>query len=172
MKNITQREAVYAATKSVFSDASIKFDDGMNVLPIITKELRAKIVSIVTEAFKKSEIEFKNTPSNQEKLTDSTKLTAYVVGLVNNWHRKDKRMNGDSKYAAKNPGSRTGLGDAQLKAMRQLKNKYAQEDPTKVSVIANAIEKRVAQLKAEKAQTIQVDLSVLPEELRSELNIE
>src|ERR1044072_6188433 len=51
---------------------------------------------------------------------DETNLNKCVPGLINNWLRKDTRLNGGDEYVTKRPGSRAGAGDEQLKAMKAL----------------------------------------------------
>src|SRR5665213_1962213 len=48
----------------------------------------------------------------------------YVPGMVSNWIRKDLRLNGGEKYETKNPGSRAGQGDDQLKNLKALKAQH------------------------------------------------
>ncbi len=165
-----QRDAVYNAVTSVFEDAGIQFEDGMNASEFMTKETRASIQAIVVEGFKSGQIEFEDTPSNHEKMNSASKLNTYVSGLVSNWLRKDTRLNGNTKYTAKNPGSRVGASDPTLKALRQLASQF-KTDSDKLSAIQSQIDARVGALNAEKAKKITVDLSVLPAELISELGL-
>ena len=117
---MNQREAVYTATKSVLTDAAVKFEDGNNINTVMTEDFRKRVHAIVIESFKSGAVEFKATPSNDAKLANDSELSSYVSGLISNWYRKDKRFNGNTQYTAKNPGSRAGQGDPQLKALRQL----------------------------------------------------
>lgn len=87
-------------------------------------------------------------------------LKKYVPGLVNNWMRKDKRLNGGEQYKTKNPGSRTGSGDESLKAMRTLLS--VTTDQEVINQIQAAIDQRIEELKPKAA----IDLSALPEALR------
>ena len=68
--------------------------------------------------------------------------------MLSNWLRKDKRLNGNVQYVAKNPGSRAGSTDPQIKAMRVLLS--TQEDPTKRAEIQAFIDKRLAEIKPAK----------------------
>lgn len=169
---MNQREAVYSATKSVLEDAGINFDDGTNIDDVMTKELRASIQMIVVEGFRAGNIEFKDTPANQEKLSNEPKLNSYVSGLVSNWFRKDKRFNGGQTYKPTNPGSRAGQGDPQLKALRQLHKQFTGVDEDKSAQIKSAIDSRVSEIQAEKAKDIKIDISILPEDLVTELGLD
>lgn len=165
----TQRDAVYAATVAVLADAGITFEDGMDIDTVMSKDLRSSIQGILAEGFKAGTIHFEDTPSNQEKLASPAKLNQYVSGLVSNWFRKDTRMNGGEKYAAKNPGSRAGASDPQLKALRQLAVQFKGTD--KEHAITSQIESRLGVISAEKAKKVTVDISVLPADLVAKLGL-
>jgi hypothetical protein len=147
MTKMTQKEAVYQAVIKVCSLA-----DGAY---IPTKEERASINQILFEGFKSEMIAL------DEAKTDS-ELKGYVSGLQSNWLRKDKRLNGNVTYVAKNPGSRAGSTDPQIKAMRALL--ATKTDLSEREEIQAFIDKRVSEVKPTKTVTINVD--DLPEELR------
>lgn len=166
-----QKDAVYNATTSVLSDNGVHFEDGMNVSELLNKDLRASIHSIVTEGFTQGNIEFSDTPANHEKMSDPAKLSGYVSGLISNWFRKDTRLNGDVKYTPKNPGSRVGSTDPELKALRQLAKKFQGVDTEKFDKIQSKITSKVAAIQAARAQKVSIDYSVLPGELLEELGL-
>jgi hypothetical protein len=166
-----QREAVYAAVKNVFADAGVSFEDGQNANELMTEELRKSVHSIVIESFKTGTVEFKETNSNQEKLTDASKLNSYVSGLISNWLRKDRRLNGNVSYTAKNPGSRVGSTDPQIKALRQLWKQFSGKDEAKAAEIKICLDKRIAEVQVTKAKAIKIDTTVLPEDLIKSLGI-
>jgi hypothetical protein len=169
---MNQREAVYKATHAVLREAGISFEDCQEggIGNVITDELRKQVVGIVCEGFKKGEIELKDTEANRSKLANETELRAYTSGLVSNWHRKDKRFNGNETYKPKNPGSRIGQGDAQMKNLRLLRKKF--EGTEKIKDIEAAIAKRYEELRAAKVKTVEVDWNEIPEELRAALKTE
>lgn len=150
-----QKNAVYMAVIAVITEAGIKFDEGMNVATVMTKELRAQVNGILVEGFKAGKIEL------DREFTDS-ELKQYVSGLQSNWLRKDKRLNGGTQYVAKNPGSRAGSGDPQLKAMRALISTLT--DPSEKAEVQAHIDARVSELQSEK-QKVTVDFSALPADL-------
>lgn len=156
MNKVNQKSAVYAAIVGVLNNAGIDFEEGMDVKPVMTKELRAQVNTILFEGFRAGTIEL-------DREFDDSELKAYVSGLQSNWIRKDTRLNGSVKYVAKNPGSRAGSGDAQLKALRALKAKLTAEgqDTTEVD---GYIAKRMAEIKVVKMPEINAD--ALPAELR------
>lgn len=166
-----QRDAVYNAVTSVLSDNDIHFEDGMNATDLLTKEFRSSVHTIVTEGFSSGSIEFADTPANQAKLADPSKLSSYVSGLISNWFRKDMRLNGNVKYTPKNPGSRVGSTDPQLKALRQLAKQFSGVDETKFTKIQGEIDIRVAAIQAERAKKVAIDYSVLPTDLIENLGL-
>lgn len=87
-------------------------------------------------------------------------LKKYIPGLVNNWLRKDKRLNGNVAYTPKNPGSRSGSGDESIKAMKTLLS--VTTDPDAKAEIQAAINQRLAELKPK----VEINAAALPESLR------
>jgi len=96
-----------------------------------------------------------------------------VSGLISNWVRKDKRLNGNVSYVAKNPGSRAGASDEQLKTLRALKKQFAGTD--KESIIEAQITKRVSEIRSEKtksgASLTEEQLAALPDDVRESLGL-
>lgn len=152
MVKVNQKQAVYAAITSVLAEEGIHFEDGMDISGVMTRELRAQVNQILFEGFKSGSIEL------DREFTDS-ELKGYVSGLQSNWIRKDTRFNGGTKYVAKNPGSRAGVGDPQLKAMKALLATLTK--PEDRSEVEAEIAKRVAEIEAAKPK-VTVDFSKLP----------
>ena len=167
---MSQREAVYQATHNVLANERINFEDGELISEVMTDALRATVIEIVTAGFMEKRVELKDTPANKAKLEDPAKLKSYVSGLVSNWYRKDKRFNGNVAYEPKNPGSRQGQGDAKLKALKQLKIKF--QGTEQETAIDGHIEARLSEIQAEKQAKIEIDYSVLDQELLEDLGIE
>lgn len=168
---MSQREAVYTATHNVLTENEITFEDGQDISEVVTDTIRSSVHVIVCESFSSGNVEFKDTPSNAEKLANPAKLSSYVSGLISNWYRKDKRFNGNTTYQPKNPGSRAGQGDAQLKALRALFKQFNGVDANKTTLIQEQIDDRVTVIQAEKAKAIKVDLTALPSDLLEELGL-
>lgn len=156
----TQKEAVYSAVMGILESHSVEFNEGQKIDDIFTKDMKTELSEAIKAGFTSKQIVFEDTPANAAKLADDTKLSAYVSGLVNNWFRKDKRLNGGVQYIAKNPGSRTGSTDPQLKALRALLVKV--EGTPAVDRVVTAIDKRLSELKP----TVQINSSDIPEELQ------
>lgn len=148
MSKMSQKEAVFAAVTNVCGA-----QDGAYAP---TKEERAQVNAILFTGFQEGTIEY------SKELPSDSDLKGFVSGLQSNWLRKDKRLNGGVQYAAKNPGSRAGSTDPQIKAMRVLLS--TQEDPTKRTEIESFISKRLAEIKPSK--TVEIDVDALPEALR------
>jgi hypothetical protein len=158
-----QKTIVYMGIKSV-----IKFKDGDKV---DLKEKRKAIYDIVAKSLHEHRKVVLSTEAS-EKYDSVDKLRKqYVPGLVNNWLRKDTRLNGGTVYKIKNPGSR--ITDKMMKAYKVLREQFVAEDDTERLVILDkAIEARRMAIIIEKAKTVKIDLSVLPEELLNELDME
>ena len=125
----------------------------------ISKEQRAQVNMILFEGFRAGKIQL------DREFTDP-ELKQYVSGLQSNWLRKDSRLNGGVKYAAKNPGSRAGSGDPSLKALRALFSTLTTDaDKTEVQ---GYIDARISELNVAKAPTI--DYSVLPADLQAKFS--
>jgi hypothetical protein len=145
---IKQKDAVFGAVCDV--RGSTEFNEAVE----LTKEERGKVQAALIAGLQAGTIVY------QGDVADSAKLAAYVSGLVSNWLRKDKRLNGNIAYIAKNPGTRTGSGDETLKAMRTLLS-VTTDDEARLE-IQQEIDKRVGELKPKK--TINID--AIPESLR------
>jgi hypothetical protein len=165
-----QRDAVYAAVTTVLKDAGKQFEDGMNVLESITDSERDAVHAIIVQGFKAGKISLEQTESNKKKMASDSEMNKYVSGLISNWFRKDERLNGDTKYQIKNPGSRAGSSDPQLKALRQLYTQF--KGTPKEAILKTQIEARSSALQAEKAKQVKVDISALPAELVAQLGLD
>jgi hypothetical protein len=153
-----QKEAVFHAITSVLTESSVDFSEGLDVATVMTRELRAQVNEILFNGFRNGGIEL-------DREFNDTELKGYVSGLQSNWIRKDKRLNGGVAYMPKNPGSRAGSGDSQLKALRALLK--TQVDPVKIDEIMTYINKRTAEIGAAKAKTVEVNFSDLPADLQA-----
>lgn len=146
--SMKQKEANFEAVCAV--RGTTEFSEAVD----LTKEERSAVQSALLKGFQAGSISYTG------DLKDTTKLTAYISGLVSNWLRKDRRLNGGVQYVAKNPGTRTGSGDESLKAMRALLGATTDED-ARVEIQAE-IDKRVSELKPKKV----INVDALPESLR------
>lgn len=156
MTKINQKTAVYEAITGVLAEAGVEFEDGMDVKPHMTRELRGQVNNILFQGFRAGQIEL-------DREFDDSELKSYVSGLQSNWIRKDKRLNGSVKYVAKNPGSRAGAGDDQLKALRALKTQLTQQGKS-TDEVDGYIAKRLSEIQV--AKTPEINVEALPAELR------
>jgi hypothetical protein len=120
----------------------------------LTSEERKSVSKTLFDGIKDSSITYEGDTSSDAKLTQ------YVSGLISNWLRKDSRLNGNTVYVPKNPGTRTGQGDDQMRAMRTLLNQT--EDAEAREQIQAAIDERAKELRPKKT----INLDALPEKLR------
>ena len=153
----SQKEAVYSTVKSVLAENGIEHEDFTKVE--VPKEMKAQCIAILVTGFENNEIELKSQQEN---------LKSYVNGLLNNWLRKDKRFNGNVKYKAKNPGSRTGQQDPMVKNLRILLSTLP-EGSDAYEATKQRIDTRVAELKAEKAkaQVKEIDFTAIPDDIKA-----
>jgi hypothetical protein len=151
MSKISQKEAVYQAVVNVTG-----FTGEGACEP--SREHRAQVNAILFEGFRAGNIEL------DKEFTDA-ELKTYVSGLQSNWLRKDKRLNGNVSYIAKNPGSRAGSGDPQLKAMRALLSTLT--DPNEKAEVQSYIDARVSEINASKTKKVTIDISMLPADLQA-----
>lgn len=153
MTKMTQKEAVFQAVKNVVGE-----QDGAYTP---SKEQRAQVNAILFESFREGKIEL-------DREFSDTDLKSYVSGLQSNWLRKDKRLNGNISYVAKNPGSRAGSGDPQLKAMRALLTTLSTE--AEKSEVQGYIDARITEINAGKAKKVTIDFSALPSDLAAKFS--
>jgi hypothetical protein len=142
-----QKEAVFSAVSSVLSEAGITPNEGDNFATHLNRELRGQVTNILVEGFKSGTI------SLDKPYETDAELRTYASGVTSNWLRKDPRMNGGIKYVAKNPGSRVGSTDPQLKAMRALLATRSDLSDTDRAEIQGHIDSRVSEVKSSKKST-------------------
>lgn len=142
---IKQGEAVFQAVCATLGEISGKVT--------LTKEQSKEVANRVIAMFLSGQ-------TVHSKGATPEQLAKYVPGLVNNWVRKDPRLNGNTKYVTKNPGSRAGSGDASMKAMKQLL--AATTDEKARQEIEKEIAARASELKPKAA----INVDALPEALR------
>jgi hypothetical protein len=158
---ISQKESVYLAVCEVIGV------DSFNGKAELTKEQTKNVVEIVTAAIADGGVEFSVGAKAKYQTTDL--IRSYTRGMVNNWLRKDTRLNGGGKYVAKNPGSRAGAGDKQLAELKKLRTLVA-TDPDKLTQVDAAIEARKSALALEKAPKVEINADLIPDELKGLLS--
>jgi hypothetical protein len=146
--SLTQGEAVFQVVRSIFPQ------DAVPETRTWSDEHKQKVYTALLTMFRNGEV------NKSSGGTDDASLLKYIPGLVNNWVRKDPRMNGGAKYTPKNPGVRKSSGDAALKAMGQLLE--ITTDPEARAEIQAAIDARILELNPPK----KINVDALPEALR------
>jgi hypothetical protein len=91
--NLTQREAVFQEIAHVLKEDKISFDGG-TVKPHLNEERLKRVYDALVKGFMAKRISLKDNENNQKKLTEAALLRTYVIGLCNNWLRRDPRLNG------------------------------------------------------------------------------
>ena len=162
---VTQRQAVYSAVVSVFNENGIEFFDGIDAKAKMNKEHRGQVNGILVVGFITGQIELKDTEANRAKLSDASLMKEYVSGLQSNWLAKDDRLNGGVDHQIKNPGSRTGGSDEQLKALRALHSTLTSASDR--AEIQEMIDARVTALTVTKTKQVEINYDALPESLRA-----
>jgi hypothetical protein len=155
-----QNDAVFQAVCSVLDSNS--FDSAV----VLTKDQRESVVEMVTEGILSGKVDF--SAEAKAKHDTPAKVKSYTVGMVSNHLRKDKRLNGNTKYEIKNPGSRAGAGDKQLQALKALRSTIT--DDQALADIDEAIANRTAEIAAEKQKAVEINADAIPEHLRYLLN--
>lgn len=164
MSKLSQHAAVVQVTQAHFGE---KFIPGSDVKEIATKADKQAIAAKIAEMMLEGAVELSD--SARAKYGESAEIltSKYVVGMVTNWFNKSKELNGGVKYETKNPGSRIGSGDEQLKELGLLRKQLLQignEDGVKR--VDEAITARRAEIQAAKQPTIEINKDNLPEYLR------
>jgi hypothetical protein len=150
---MTQGEAVFQAVLAVFGNNG-SLDSAVPETKNWSDEQKRAVHGKVFLAFKTG-LTVKSSGGQ-----DDESLLKYIPGLVNNWVRKDLRLNGGVKYTAKHPGSRTGSGDEALRAMKTLLQMTSDLDAR--AAIQTEIDKRTEELKP---KTV-INIELIPENLR------
>ena len=162
---ISQKQAVTNAVQAILPNYEVGGEVILKTL--LNTENKKQMRAILFEAFQAGEVVYSKDKAN---LQDAKYLTKYVSGLLDNWVRKNPEFNNafahtaNKKYEAKNPGSRAGSGDEQVREMRKLLKTF-NADTIEYTQIKTAIDARIAEIKPESVVTINVE--ALPEHLRN-----
>ena len=154
-----QRESVYNAVLAIMGPDHTVY--------VPNKDERSQIIAMVTESLVSGETDFSD--AAKLKYDTDAKVKSYTAGLVSNWLRKDTNLNGGTKYVPKNPGSRTGMRDPQIKALRQLLK--IETDTDKIEAITEQLNIRTAEVAAAKVKDVDIDITALPAHLVEELGL-
>lgn len=157
-----QVDAVIEAVMKVKPDFKQYGDKGNE---IIIGDLRKQVCKIVMEGILNGDVDYNKDEKNTKEVKE------YVPGMVSNWLRRNKVLNGDVNAKAAKPGSRIGVGDDKLKTLRDLRK--TQVEPEILTEIDKHIKQRLNALKKEKQVVKQADINLdaLPPHLRNKLKL-
>jgi hypothetical protein len=159
MKN--QRQATVETIISVYEEHTGKeyeLNGEVIMNDVFTKEMKQEAREYLVDNFQAGNIQYR--PEFQCKVDDNSEINKYVNGLINNWLRKAKELNGGEAYEPKNPGSRAGSGDPQIRELKKLLTKVkGTAHETKVQA---AIESRLEEIKPK----VEIDTDLIPEDLQ------
>ena len=93
-QGLTQREAVFIEVMRLIREEKILVADKHAVKPLLNETHIKKICTALVAGFQTKKIALKDTDSNRQKLADVKSMELYCLGLLNNWLRRDKRLNG------------------------------------------------------------------------------
>lgn len=93
-QGLTQREAVYIEVMRVIQGEKITVAEKQAVKPLLNETHIKKICVALVAGFQAKKIALKDTESNKKKLSDAKAMELYCLGLLNNWLRRDQRLNG------------------------------------------------------------------------------
>jgi hypothetical protein len=161
---MNQREATVNCILSVLEERGVEYELNRSrpIADVLNPDDKKNIRSILFTMFQQGKIDFKDT----SRLSDTKYMTDYISGLVNNWIRKAPEFNGNAKYEAKNPGSRAGSGDEQIREMKKLLSTVT--DQATKDLIQSHIDARVAEIKP---ATVSVNYDAIPADLRAKLGL-
>ena len=140
---------------------AIKGQDEFTEPVTLTTDERRRVIDQVTEGILSGEVAFSDRA--RKRYDTDAKVRSYVVGMVSNHLRKDRRLNGGVSYQPKNPGSRTGSQDPVVRELRKLMRVAPEEHK---QTIRDEINQRLEELRRAKLQEVEIDDSLIPESLR------
>lgn len=164
MSKLSQHAAVVQVTKTHFGE---RFIPNQDVKEYATKVDKQAIATKVSEMMLEGEVELSDSARAKYGESVDVLTSKYTMGMVTNWFNKSKELNGGVKYETKNPGSRIGSGDEQLKELGLLRKQLLQignEDG--VRRVDEAITARRAEIQAAKQPVVEINKDNLPEFLR------
>lgn len=159
MSKVNQKEAVYNAVVGYMSEQGRSVVDGEAVQ--LDREEKRTIIGMLAASLEAGEIAVSE--AKQAKMTEAKDYRDYASNILNNWTRKDLRLNGGEQYETKNPGSRAGAGDDQVKELKKFRSTLS--DPDQIAAVDAAIEERLTELRAErnKAKVEDINFDLIPQ---------
>lgn len=151
---MNQKDGTHQVVSAVLKESGTPIDPKTPVT--LSPEERAKCIERLSTMFSQKQISC--TQSYEPK-----RLKTYCGGLLSNWLKKDRRLNGDVEFQLQNPGSRADNSSPEIVEMRKLKKQVKGTDnEAKVQKILDEMVTNHRQ--AKKKQDINLDL--IPAELQ------
>ena len=163
---MSQKDVVFNAVTAVVTIVDSKAE--------LSKEEKKEVQAAIAAKLHSDRDTYLSKDAQVKYPTEDDLMKKYVPGLLNNWLRKDTRLNGGDKYQAKNPGSRAGSGDEQIREMNKLMKQFQIDPEThadKIKTLQAAIDERKKAIATEKQKSVTIDVSVLTPELREALGL-
>ena len=166
MSKMNQRKATCSTVLAVLEERGVNYElNGVTTVSEVLTEADKKAVrDTLFSMFRGNQVEMSD--EAKIKYEDDKALKSYISGLVNNWIRKAPEFNNNQAYVAKNPGSRAGSGDVQIKEMKKLLN--VTKDETAKKEIQSCIDARIQEIKPVETN---IDFDKIPESLRAKLGL-
>jgi hypothetical protein len=165
MTAISQKDSVINEVKAILGS---QFDPSVPARNLLSDDQLDTIKSNIFKGILNGSIDF------GKEVTDEKELSRYVSGMVSNYLRKAKELNGGSTYVPQSTGR--GSRDPQVSELNKLLKTYT-EGSDEYSQIAFAIEARKTELASEKTVVVKekkrvkefeaINMDVLPESLKS-----
>jgi hypothetical protein len=94
----SQNKAVQSVTLIAIEKFKLNYVQGVTeIKTVASDEFRNYVVGEVSSLISSGKVKLRATPSNAKKMTNPSKLKAYVSSLVSNTWNKDMRFNGKGK---------------------------------------------------------------------------
>lgn len=151
---MNQRTATVQTVLNILADRGVVFElnGSVAIKSVLNSDDKGKILDEMCAMYVRGEYIITTEPKGAE-------LRKYVSGLINNWITKAPEFNGGKKHEIKNPGSRAGASNPEVKNMRLLLDQVS--DPETKALIQAEIDK-----KTQPKEKATIDASFLPESLR------
>lgn len=168
METISQKDSVIFQVKLALGNS---FNPNVPARNLLTDDQLDVIKANIYSGIVAGTIDF------SKEIGDEKELQRYVSGMVSNYLRKAKELNGNSTYAPQSTGR--GSRDAQVSELNKLLKTY-KEGTDEYAQITFAIETRKTELAAERSTVVKekkkvkefesINMDVLPESLKSLAN--
>lgn len=168
---LSQVNAVIAAVKSFAQDNSIEFIEGTtDARSFLDEKSVSGIAEFITSQVMNKEVQFSE--NAWSKYDTRQKVYGYVKSMVKNHLKKSLKLNGGEPYRPTNPGSRTGQSNPEIKNLKACIAKLKSDgaDAETIGKFESALEAKVAEYKASKQPQVEVDESLLSDELKALLS--